>query len=163
MFADADALVTTEFAVAAQAAGTTVFSWEAGQATGGTVVGNGADEGRVTESLITVSSKKANIATDNITITLDQALAEGDVISITGYRKKDTDANGTLYFLFDNGATIDEGDNVMWNNIHENVGQEPNTNTYNITAAEAGSKVIQLARSRSATNVMITKIVIVRK
>ena len=155
---------TTPFAVkaAAQPASGAVFAWEAGQATGGNVVGNGADEGRVTDATITVSSKKANIATDNITITLDQPLAAGDIIKITGYRKKDTDANGNLYILFGNGASIDEGSEVKWNNIHENVGQEPNTNEYEVTDG-AGSTTIQLARSKSGTNVFITKIEIVRK
>ena len=72
----------------------------------------------------------------------------GDVISITGYRKKDNDANGNLYILFEKGASIDEGDNVTWNNIHENVGQQPNTNTYEVSAEAAGSKTIKLARSQ---------------
>lgn len=137
-----------------------VFSWEAGVATGGTVVANGANTA-VSESLITVSAKKANIADDNVTFTFDQPLEAGDVISITGYRKKDTDANGTLYFLFENGYTIDEGDNVVWNNIHENVGQQPNTNTY-VVGEGAGSKILTLARSKASTNVFITQITITR-
>jgi len=161
LFTGDKAFKTTEFTVKAAQAEGPVFSWEAGVATGGTVVGNGADEGKVTESTITVSSKKANIATDNITITLDQALAAGDIIKITGYRKKDTDANGTLYFLFENGAVIDEGSEVKWNNIHESIGQEPNTNTYEVTDG-AGSKTIKLARSKASTNVFITKIEIIR-
>lgn len=142
---------------------TVIFSWAEGTATGGTVVGNGADASRVTETLITVSSKKANIDTDNITITLSKALEAGDIIKITGYRKKDNDANGTLYFLFETGEVIDEGDVVKWNNIHENYGQEPNTNSYEVTEKAAGSKSIKIARSKSSTNVMIQKIEILRK
>ena len=125
-------------------------------------MGNGADEGKVGKE-ITVSSKKANIETDNITITLDEALKEGDVIKMTGYRKKDTDANGTLYILFETGEVIDEGSEVKWNNIHENVGQQPNTNSYDVNDKAAGSKVIKLARSKASTNVFIQKIEIVRK
>ena len=136
------------------------FSWEAGVATGGTVEAMGGNSA-LTESAITVSAKKANIADDNVTITFDQPREAGDVISITGYRKKDTDANGTLYFLFENGYTIDEGDNVVWNNIHENVGQQPNTNTY-VVGEGAGSKTLKLARSKASTNVFITKITITR-
>ena len=162
------AFVTTDFNVEVSEGtepqtGGALFSWEAGTATGGSVVGNGADSGKVTDETITVSSKKANIESDNITITLDKALEAGDIISITGYRKKDTDANGTLYFLFETGATIDEGSDVKWNNIHENVGQQPNTNTYEVTAEMAGSKTIKLARSKASTNVFITKIEIIRK
>lgn len=161
------AFVTTDFTVEVsegpQPVNDALFSWEAGVAKGGTVVGNGADEGKVTNDYITVSSKKANISSDNITITLEQPLAAGDVISITGYRKKDTDANGNLYILFENDVNIDEGGDVKWNNIHENVGQQPNTNTYEVTAEMAGSKVIKLARSKAGTNVYITKFEIIRK
>ena len=142
--------------------GTVVFSFFEGTATGGTVVGNGADEGKVGNE-ITVSSKKANIENDNITITLNEALKEGDVIKMTGYRKKDTDANGNLYILFETGEVIDEGSDVKWNNIHENVGQQPNTNSYDVNDKAAGSKVIKLARSKASTNVFIQKIEIVRK
>ena len=142
--------------------GTVVFSFFEGTATGGTVVGNGADAGKVANE-ITVSSKKANIADDNITITLDEALKAGDVIYITGYRKKDTDANGTLYFLFETGASIDEGSDVKWNNTHPDYAQQPNTNSYEMTEEMAGSKIIKLARSKASTNVFIQKIEIVRK
>jgi len=142
--------------------GTTIFSFFEGEFVGGVAVGNGADEGKVAKE-ITVSSKKANIETDNITITLNEALNAGDVINITGYRKKDTDANGNLYILFETGEAIDEGSDVKWNNIHENVGQQPNTNTYEVPAGAAGSKVIKLARSKSGTNVFIQKFEIIRK
>lgn len=142
--------------------GTVIFSFFEGAFTGGTAVGNGADEGRVANE-ITVSSKKANIETDNITITLDEALKEGDVIMITGYRKKDSDANGNLYILFETGEVIDEGSEVKWNNVHENIGQQPNTNSYDVNDKAAGSKTIKLARSKGGTNVFIQKIEIIRK
>lgn len=143
-----------------------VFSWENNVVTGGTVVGNGADAENVGASdsgntVIKVSAKKANIATDNITFTFDQALAAEDVMEITAYRKKDTDANGTLYMQFENGYEIDEGDEVKWNNIHEEIGQQPNTNTYALTDA-AGSKSMVMARSKASTNVFIIKMVINR-
>ena len=143
-------------------AGNAIFTFFEGTATGGTVVGNGADEGKVGNE-ITVSSKKANIETDNITITLNEALKAGDVIKMTGYRKKDSDANGNLYILFETGEVIDEGNEVKWNNIHENVGQKPNTNSYDVNDKAAGSKVIKLARSKASTNVFIQKIEILRK
>ena len=110
---------------------------------------------------IRINKKKENIDTDNVTITLDEALQAGDVIAITAYRNKDTDANGTLYMLFENGAEIDEGDEKVWNNIHADYGQEPNTRTYTMQA-EAGSKSFKIARSTASTNVFITKIVITR-
>ncbi len=140
---------------------TTIFSWEGGEeeatVSGGEVVSNGANSA-ITSKVIAVSAKKANIATDNVTITLTKALMKDDVIYITGYRNKDTDANGTLYIEFEKGTAIDEGDKVTWNNIYK--GDEPNTNQYTITD-QTGSKTIKLARSKSGTNVFITKIEIV--
>ena len=130
-------------------------------------MGNGADESSVNAAnkgyyTLKVSSKKANIDTDNITITLDEALEANDQIEITAYRNKDTDANGTLYILFENGTVIDQGDEMVWNNVHDAVGQQPNTLTY--TAGEAaGSKTIKLARSKASTNVYITKFLITRQ
>ena len=147
-----------------------LFSWIGGEegatVIGGTVVGNGADAESVNYAnsgfyTIRVSAKKANIETDNITITLDEPIAEGDVLSITAYRNKDTDANGNLYMLFENGATVDEGGDVTWNNINEAIGQEPNTNTYDLSEA-VGSKTIQLARSKGGTNVFILNITIAK-
>jgi hypothetical protein len=98
-----------------------------------------------------------------VLITLNEELKAGDVISMTGYRNKESDANGNLYILFEKGASIDEGDDKKWNNIHEAVGQQPNTNTYEVSAEAAGSKTIKLARSKSGTNVFIQKIEITRK
>jgi hypothetical protein len=85
------------------------------------------------------------------------------VIKITGYRKKDSDAVGTLYILFETGEAIDEGTENVWNNVHENYGQTPNTNSYKVNANAAGSKTIKLARSKASTNVYIQKIEILRK
>ena len=110
---------------------------------------------------IRINKKKADIATDNVEITLDEALQAGDEIAITAYRNKDNDANGTLYMLFENGAEIDEGTEKVWNNIHADYGQEPNTRTFTVQA-EAGSKSFKIARSVASTNVFITKIVITR-
>lgn len=157
-----------EFTAGAGGAGDSnaVFSWENNVVTGGTVVGNGSEAENVGASdsgntVIKVSAKKANIAADNLTFTFDQALAAEDVMEITAYRKKDTDANGNLYMQFENGYVIDEGDEVKWNNIHEAEGQQPNTNTYALTDA-AGSKSMVMARSKASTNVFILKMVINR-
>jgi len=148
-----------------------IFSWEGNVSgatmIGGSIVGNGLNEGSINMQnndyyTIGVNSKKENIELDNITITLDYPLEAGDQISITGYRDKYNDANGTLYMLFDNGYVIDEGDNPVWNNIHASYGQKPNTNTY-LVGEGAESKTIKIARSKASTNVYITKIVITRQ
>lgn len=155
-------LKTVAFDVEVGAASAALFSFDAGTANGGTVtVPEGSANSVDTE--IKVASKKAAIDTDYVLITLNEELKAGDVISMTGYRKKDNDANGNLYILFEKGASIDEGNDVKWNNIHEAVGQQPNTNTYEVSAEAAGSKTIKLARSKSGTNVFIQKIEITRK
>ena len=147
-----------------------IYYWEgAAEAAiekGGVATAHGACEGRVNYSnadyyTLSVNGKKANIETDYILITLDNALEAADQIAITAYRNKDTDANGTLYMLFENGYEIDEGDNMIWNNVHPDLGQQPNTNTYKV-AEGAGSKTIKISRSKSSTNVFITKFVITR-
>lgn len=133
---------------------------------GGVATAHGANEGRVNYVnagyyTLSVNAKKANIDTDHILIALDQPLLASDQLEVTAYRNKDTDANGTLYFLFDNGHTIDEGEDVVWNNIHADYGQEPNTNTY-IIGEGAGSRSFKIARSKAGTNVFITKLAITR-
>ena len=133
---------------------------------GGVATAHGASEGRVNYEnagyyTLSVNAKKANIGTDYLLITLDQPLQASDQLEITAYRNKDTDANGTLYLLFDNGHAIDEGDDVVWNNIHSDYGQQPNTNTYTVGEG-AGSQSFKIARSKSGTNVFITKLAIMR-
>ena len=153
-------LKTKAFDVTVGGASSAFFTFFEGTITGGTIEATGNNK---VENEITVASKKANIETEYVLITLNEALKAGDVISMTGYRKKDTDANGNLYILFETGAVIDEGSEVKWNNIHENVGQQPNTNTYEVSAEAAGSKTIKLARSKASTNVFIQKIEISHK
>ena len=146
----------------------TIYSWTGG-ADGATETGGKAtatEEARINYSnsgyyTISINKNKANVETDYVLITLDQALQAGDEIAITAYRNKDTDANGTLYMLFENGAEIDEGSEKVWNNIHADYAQEPNTRTYTI-GAEAGSKSFKMVRSATGTNVFITKLVITR-
>ncbi len=160
-------LTTKEFAIKTygtdvEEEGTAFFTFVDGAFTGGSV--EAAEEGsNAVDTEIKVASKKAAIETDYVLIKLDKALAEDDVIKITGYRKKDSDAVGTLYILFETGEAIDEGTENVWNNVHENYGQTPNTNSYKVNANAAGSKTIKLARSKAGTNVYIQKIEILRK
>lgn len=164
-FTKNNAYVTTDFTVSVTAGGTVeaaLFSWEDGTAANGTVTIPEESKNKI-GNVIQVTSKKADIETDYVLITMTEALKEGDVLNMTGYRNKDNDANGNLYILFETGAVIDEGNEVKWNNIHESVGQEPNTNSYTVTAEAAGSKTIKLARSKASTNVYIQKMEVVRK
>ena len=150
--------------------GEVFYLWQSTDGTpeekGGVATAHGANEGRVNYEnagyyTLSVNAKKANIGTDYLLITLDQPLQASDQLEITAYRNKDTDANGTLYLLFDNGHAIDEGDDMVWNNIHPDYGQQPNTNTYTVGEG-AGSQSFKIARSKSGTNVFITKLAIMR-
>lgn len=160
-------LTTKEFAIKTygtdvEEEGTAFFTFVDGAFTGGSVEAAEGGSNAVAAE-IKVASKKADIETDYVLIKLDKALAKDDVIKITGYRKKETDAVGTLYILFETGEAIDEGTENVWNNVHENYGQTPNTNSYKVNANAAGSKTIKLARSKASTNVYIQKIEILRK
>lgn len=131
---------------------------------GGVASGYGAGEGRVNYKndvyyTLSINAKKENINKDYILITLDEPLKANDKIEVTAYRNKDTDANATLYYLFENGYSIDEGGEVLWNNIALN--QEPNTRSYTVGEG-SGSQSIKITRSKAGTNVFITKFVITR-
>ena len=147
-----------------------VYTWAGGAdgavEVGGTAVASDGESVNYANSVyytIRINAKKANIESDYTEITLKEALKAGDKIAITGYRNKNTDANGTLYMLFSNGSSIDEGDGVVWNNIEPTIGQQPNTNVYDVTDAIAGSTSVKIARSVSSTNVFIIGIRIARE
>lgn len=174
-FTGKNAYVTTEFTVnvggGSSETSNALFSWEAGKATGGTVVGNGADAENVKENAIIISSKKANIATDNITITLNEALQAGDVITVTGYKNKNAEGKVvSLYFWFNDNTNM-FNDSETWVNIYkddtnadyDSDGETPNTNTYTVPEGAAGTKVIKLARSKANTNLFVTKFTIEHK
>lgn len=170
-FTGNNAYVTTDFTVNVTAASSALFSWEAGTATGGQVVGNGADAENVKENVIVVSAKKNNIATDNITITLDEALQAGDVISVTGYKNKNAENKIVSLYLWFNDDTNMFDNSEKWVNIYKDEanpdydsdGETPNTNTYTVPEGAVGTKVIKLARSKADTNLFITKFTIERK
>lgn len=102
-------------------------------------------------------------------LTLDEALQAGDFIDITAYRNKNADdKNATIQFYFENGA--EWADTKSFVNIcadendedYDDDGATPNTHTWEITAAEAGSKTIKLTRNSASTNLFITKFIITR-
>lgn len=148
-----------------------VYNWAGGAdgavEAGGTAVASDGESVNYANSVyytIRINAKKANIESDYTEITLKEALKAGDKIAITGYRNKDDDSkNGNLYIQFSNGSSIDEGTDVKWNNIHEAVGQQPNTNVYDVTDAMAGSTSFKIARSAASTNVFIIGIRIARE
>ena len=155
----------------------TIYSWSADSegtiteiggkavATDGVSVGF-SNKGYTT---IRVSTKKADVATSNIEITLDKPLEKGDVITVTGYKNKNEDGKlVSLFIQFENGEPF-FNDEETWVNINDengtdfdNDGNTPNTNTYTVAEDAAGSKTIKLARSKANTNLFITSFVITR-
>lgn len=124
---------------------------------------------------ICLNGKKANMNdapsanAGYMLLTLDEALQAGDFIDITAYRNKNADdKNATIMFYFENGA--EWADTKSFVNIcadendedYDDDGATPNTHTWEITAAEAGSKTIKLTRNSASTNLFITKFIITR-
>ena len=141
-----------------------VFSWNNTEgAIGGTIDLNGAEINSY--GAIPVSGKGNNSGEEKfITITLynDKVLKVGDQIAITGYRSKDTNAIGTLYFKFGNGYVYK--DEQIYNNAYysdKEISDIANTFIWTVTSDMEGSNTIQLSRNKASTNVFITNITII--
>ncbi len=161
-----------------------IYSWESPEGTpietGGKIEYMNGDGDRLNYSnagyhTICLNGKKGNINdapsanAGYMLLTLDQALEAGDIMEITAYRNKNAEEkNATIMFYFENGAEwadtktfvniCSDDENADW----DNDGSTPNTNTWEITAAEAGSKTIKMTRNSASTNLFITKFVITR-
>ncbi len=164
----------------------TVYSWESPEGTpvetGGTMVYTNGDGERLNYPnadyhTICLNGKLGNIGdaeastnAGHMVLTLDEALQTGDVITITAYRNKNADGkNASIYFLFENGAEWKDTNsfvNICADDADEDYdddGATPNTVTWTITDAEAGSKTIKLTRNSASTNLFITKMTITRE
>ena len=168
----------------------TVYSWESPDGTpvetGGTIVYTNGDGNRLNYKnsangvdyyTICLNGKSGNLKDEaasanagHMVLTLDEALQTGDVISITAYRNKNADGkNATIYFLFENGEVWKDGNafvNILSDDTdddYDDDGSTPNTVTWTITDAEAGSKTITLTRNSASTNLFITKMTITRE
>ena len=168
----------------------TVYSWESPDGTpvetGGTIVYTNGDGNRlnyknsangVNYYTICLNGKSGNLKDEaasanagHMVLTLDEALQTGDVISITAYRNKNADGkNASIYFLFENGEVWKDGNafvNILSDDTdddYDDDGSTPNTVTWTITDAEAGSKTITLTRNSASTNLFITKMTITRE
>ena len=168
----------------------TVYSWESPDGTpvetGGTIVYTNGDGNRLNYKnsvngvdyyTICLNGKSGNLNDEaasanagHMVLTLDETLQTGDVISITAYRNKNADGkNASIYFLFENGEVWKDGNafvNILSDDAdddYDDDGSTPNTVTWTITDAEAGSKTITLTRNSASTNLFITKMTITRK
>lgn len=111
----------------------------------------------------------------HVVITLDEALAEGDIITITGFRHKNSeDKIANIYMRLDdaNGMLAEFADESLespYANIHTDSGVDldgdgniPTSKAYIVPAEAMGTKKLCISRNKSGTNVYITKITITR-
>lgn len=161
-----------------------IYSWESPDGTpvetGGKATFEGGDEGEnrinykntaqgVDYYTLSLNGKKANIddegyeknCTPRIIITIDGMFYGGEEIQMTAYtNKNDASKRSTPFFKFENGTTlVDDTKDFIDLGIVGNT--EPVTNTYEVPAEAMGSKWFKMSRSQSATNLFITKFVIV--
>jgi hypothetical protein len=128
------------------------FAWSYEETIGGEIAGATIDN-----YSIKVDGKANKSGEEKfITVTLDNPLAVGDQIAITGYRNKNNNARGTLYLKFNNYSIEDEQD---YNNLY--YGSQPNTFVWTVTSEMAGCSSFQISRNLTGTNVYITDITII--
>ena len=182
--------VVTGAAPAAEAA--TIYSWESPEGTvnqtGGTIAYvNGDTSGgdrvnylhiETNNYTICLNGKKNNItdgtASQNagrMDVTLDEALAAGDVITITAYIYKDESKQSSAYIIFNGANGFDSsymsvyaesaayGDNE---NLYSSFNGSPKTVTVTVPAEAAGCKSFSMTRGITGTNLFITKMTITR-
>jgi len=154
-----------------------VYFWESPDGyvdeNGGTAVHNkGGRVNYAQAGYYTISlNGKADFSTDIVTITLNEGvtLKAGDEIAITAFRNKDaTGQTSGALLKFDDGNTINTGDGTEFVNLNAAVAgsdeyaTEPNTIIIVVPETAEGSKTIQMTRSKTGTNLFITKIEINR-
>ncbi|MBD5334114.1 MAG: hypothetical protein HDR96_01760 [Bacteroides sp.] len=100
-----------------------------------------------------------------VNVALDQALAEGDVISVTAYRNKNESGKAvTVEFLFDGNTDNSIASTEQFANIHPDgeADPAPSTQTFTVPASAAGCKFFDMTRGSAGTNLFITKLEITR-
>jgi hypothetical protein len=123
---------------------------------------------------ICLNGKKANmndeVASANagkMVITLDNAVAAGDTIAITGYITKNTSAKSSAWIVYETGATTESEVFGDESNIYTTEGVEAtgaiNTKYVIVSDEAAGSKTITMTRGQTGTNLFITKLQIIEK
>ena len=143
----------------------TIFTWQAGTATGGTIAASGANDSNedITNTYIRLKGKN-DYTTNVVTITLNTALKAGDKIHVTAYRNKDaTGKTSGFKAKFDKGGEVASSTGTEFNNINEAVKEseeygEANTCIFDVPAAAAGSTTITITRSHTSTNLWVSKI-----
>ena len=160
-----------------------IYSWESPDGTaietGGKATFEGGDEGEnrvnykntaqgVDYYTLSLNGKKDNIddeeyqknCSPRIIITLDDMFYGGEEIQVTAFtNKNDVTKLGTPFFKFENGTELFD-DTKTYTDLGVVGNTEPATNTYEVPADAIGSKWFKMSRSKTSTNLFITKLVI---
>jgi hypothetical protein len=112
--------------------------------------------------------RDASAATTYFVITLNQPLATGDIISVTGYRTNTAAKYAAPAFVFNYGKEnqyVLTNDDLNYNNINSSanasdtqVGSSPNTQTYTVPEEANGATSFILTRSVTGTNLFVTEL-----
>lgn len=160
-----------------------IYSWESPDGTaietGGKATFEGGDEGEnrvnykntaqgVDYYTLSLNGKKDNIddeeyqknCSPRIIITLDDMFYGGEEIQVTAFtNKNDVTKLSTPFFKFENGTELSD-DSKTYTDLGVVGNTEPATNTYEVPADAIGSKWFKMSRSKTSTNLFITKLVI---
>lgn len=160
-----------------------IYSWESPDGTaietGGKATFEGGDVGEnrinykntaqgVDYYTLSLNGKKDNIddeeyqknCSPRIIITLDDMFYGGEEIQVTAFtNKNDVTKLSTPYFKFENGTELSD-DSKTFTDLGVVGNTEPATNTYEVPADAIGSKWFKMSRSKTSTNLFITKLVI---
>lgn len=160
-----------------------IYSWESPDGTvietGGKATFEGGDVGEnrvnykntaqgVDYYTLSLNGKKDNIddeeyqknCSPRIIITLDDMFYGGEEIQVTAFtNKNDVSKLSTPYFKFENGTVLSD-DSKTYTDLGIVGNTEPATNTYEVPADAIGSKWFKMSRSKTSTNLFITKLVI---
>ena len=160
-----------------------IYSWESPDGTaietGGKATFEGGDVGEnrinykntaqgVDYYTLSLNGKKDNIddeeyqknCSPRIIITLDDMFYGGEEIQVTAFtNKNDVTKLSTPYFKFENGTILFD-DSKTYTDLGVVGNTEPATNTYEVPADAIGSKWFKMSRSKTSTNLFITKFVI---
>jgi len=159
-----------------------IYSWESPEGTpiekGGKIAYVNGDGDRLNYQnsgyyTICLNGKKAKLNDEaasadagHMVITLDNAVAEGDTIAITGYITKNSSSKSSAWIVFENGATAESAVFGDESNIFVPEGGEAtgaiNTKYVIVSAEAADSKTITLTRGQTGTNLFITKLQIMQ-
>ena len=166
-------VTVTELAVLPEIAANAYYSWQSPAGTveevGGTAVASEADPSRVNYSqapaytqyyTISLNGKKDLSDNKYTTVTLDQALTEGDTIYVYAFKNKGEEKkSGVKFFWGAEGTSSVMACGDDFPDLY--FGGEPALVKYVVPADASGQSVFRMTRSETGTNLFIAQLYIV--